>query len=307
MAVRARPGGLHVEVFLHHPPPREGEAALELAGRAAITPTTTPDVLPVVATEGVETAALPGPLTGLGRDYPDEIVEGYGLSGESVPVEVIARAKALPGVGSEGSMADLQSSLAEFSPPPGVFISTRLWVGENTPPEVLAAVRAAGVPLSEPEELSTAVAWLRGDAFMLGWRVFLLIGAGSLLLAVFGVVAASAAQVRWRAYEVASLRTVGVARSVLVRAAVLEHAVVLGFAVALGVAASFVSSVLVVPALDLGRAETYDPPPLPVAQVMPLLVIGGVALALTMLVVVALSRRVVRRGTPASLRWADPA
>jgi hypothetical protein len=92
-----------------------------------------------------------------------------------------------------------------------------------------------------------------------------------------------------------------------VRAAVLEHGVVLGFAVALGVAASYASSVLVVPALDLGRADTYDPPPLPVAEVVPLLVIGGVALAVMLLVVVVLSRRVVRRGTPASLRRADPA
>jgi predicted lysophospholipase L1 biosynthesis ABC-type transport system permease subunit len=142
---------------------------------------------------------------------------------------------------------------------------------------------------------------------MLGWRVFLLIGAGSLLLAVFGVVASSALQARWRGYEVASLRTVGVSRRTLVRAAVLEHAVVLGFAVALGVVASYVSSLLVVPALDLGRAGTYDPPPHPVTEVLPLLAIGGVALAVTLLVVVALSRRVVRRGTPASLRLADPA
>jgi predicted lysophospholipase L1 biosynthesis ABC-type transport system permease subunit len=260
-----------------------------------------------VATETTDVAALPGPATGLGRSYPDDVVEGFGLSGESVPVRVVARAVALPGVGSEGSMADLQSSLPEFRPPPGALVGTRLWAAANTPPEVLAAVRRAGVPLSEPERLTTAVAELRGDAFMLGWRVFLLIGAGSLLLAVFGVVASSALQARWRGYEVASLRTVGVSRRTLVRAAVLEHAAVLGFAVALGVVASYVSSLLVVPALDLGRAGTYDPPPHPVTEVLPLLAIGGVALAVTLLVVVALSRRVVRRGTPASLRLADPA
>ena len=93
------------------PPP------MALAGFARITPSETPDVLPVVATTRPEAAALPAPVTALGTEYPDAVVEGHGLSGESVPVRVVARAEALPGLGGGGTLGDLESSLAEFTPP----------------------------------------------------------------------------------------------------------------------------------------------------------------------------------------------
>jgi hypothetical protein len=75
----------------------------------------------------------------------------------------------------------------------------------------------------------------------------------------------------------------------------------------LGLASSFVSTQLVVPVLDLGHAAESDPRPLPATDLVPLGVIGGGVLLVTVLVAVLVSRRVVRRSIPASLRGTDPA
>lgn len=306
VSLHAGAGGLRVDVFLRRPPAREGGEEVELAGFARLTPSTTPDVLPVVVTDGVRPAAMAGPSTGLGAGYPGDVVQGVALSGEPAPMRVVARAAALPGVGAEGSLADLESALAEFTPPRGAIGGTRLWAAGDTPRALLDAVRAAGVPLSEPQSLSTAVGDLREDAFMLGWRVFLLIGLGSVVLAVFGLLAASSLQSRWRDYEAASLRTVGVPATVLRRAATREHLVVLGLAAVLGAAVSFASGLLVVPALNLGEGAEHDPPPVVHLDWLPTLAISGAVLLLVTLVVTAAGRRALRRAVPQDLRWADP-
>jgi ABC-type antimicrobial peptide transport system permease subunit len=161
------------------------------------------------------------------------------------------------------------------------------------------------VRLSDPQRLEAVLAGLRGDAFSLGWRIFLVVGGLTLLLAVFGVLASAVAQTRWRAYEVAALRVVGLSRSTLVRASVLEHGVMLGCAVLLGLAAAYTSLRLVLPQVELGGTDPLAPEPTYVVHGWILLAGGAGVFLLALLIALGVSRRVVRLGRPSTLRSAE--
>jgi ABC-type antimicrobial peptide transport system permease subunit len=170
---------------------------------------------------------------------------------------------------------------------------------------MLDAVRRAGIPLSPAVNLARQSHALHTDAFSVGMRLFLIVGAATLLLAVFGVFASAVLQTRWRAYEVAALRVVGVRRRTLVRASVLEYVVMLGMAALLGVVSAWVSLRLVLPCISLGPAAAYDPTPVYAAHWPILLGVGlGVLLVATGIALVV-SRRIARLGRPATLRWAE--
>ena len=126
---------------------------------------------------------------------------------------------------------------------------------------MLDAVRDAGIELTPVASLDERLDSLRDDAFSLGLRLFLIVGLATLLLAVYGVFASAVLQSRWRSYEVASLRVVGVSQRSLVRASVLEYVAMLGVAVVLGLASAVVAIMLVLPSISLGPTDEFIPPP----------------------------------------------
>jgi hypothetical protein len=297
--------GLRLDLYLGQLPPGVDEEPTMVAGIARITPASTPDVTPVVATDGTQAAPARQAGSGVAIDYDGSVVRGVGLNGGDQPVRVVARVHALPGLGDEGSLADLETSLVEFEPPYGASVLPQLWVADGTPAAMLEQVEAAGVPLTPLGDLDETLTGLRTDAFSLGLRLFLVVGLATLLLAVFGVFASAVLQARWRAYEVASLRVVGVSQRTLLRASVLEYVVMLGLAVLLGVAAAYVALLLVLPSLSLGTAADHEPAPLYATHG---LVLGGVGLALFVvatLIALLVSRRITRMGRPSTLRWAE--
>jgi hypothetical protein len=211
----------------------------------------------------------------------------------------------LPLVGTEGSLSDLETALVEFEPPAGALVTTQLLVADGTPSAVVDRVRAASIGLSDPRSIDGTLRELRGDAFSLGLRLFLVVGVATLLIAILGVFASAVLQSRWRSYEVAALRVVGVGQRTLVRASVLEYVVLLGVAVLLGVLSAYLSLQLVLPSISLGTAAATDPAPV---YATPWLVVTGVAallFVLATLIAVLVSRRITRLGRPSTLRWAE--
>ncbi len=305
VVISARPEGLHLRLYLGQLPPGTDDAPTMVAGVAAITPATTPDVAPVVLTDHVETTTARIPGSGIQLTYDSAVVEGVGLNGQAVPMRVVGRVHALPGLGDEGAMADLETSLVEFAPPAGAAVLPQVWVGAGTPPAVLQELSDQGITLRPLGDLEESLHQLRTDAFTLGLRLFLVVGLATLLLAVFGVFASAVLQSRWRAYEVASLRVVGVSQGTLLRASVLEYVVMLGVAVLLGLTAALLAVRLVLPSLSLGTAGEYEPAP---AYAAHLGIIGGVGLVLFVVattIALVVSRRTTRLGRPARLRWAE--
>jgi hypothetical protein len=274
--------------------------ALTLTGEPAVirlTTTDVPDAPPMVATSATDL----DPVEGEGAD----VMDGASVLGARTPMELAGRAEALPLVGSNGAVSDLGSALREYGDQSSDVTITELLVAADTPASVLAEVRKLGVPLTERRTESEELDVLRSDAFSLGWRVFLLVGVLTLVLAFLGVLALAVVQLRWRSYEVAALRVVGVRRRDLRRAIVTEYVALLGMAVIGGGLAAVASLLLVLPSLDIGTIGEFDPA---VNFSLRWLVMGGV-LAVVMVVVLAIalwiSRRTVKQGTPATLRQAD--
>jgi putative ABC transport system permease protein len=246
-----------------------------------------------------------GKTAGTAIDYDRDVVVGTGVSGEQMPARVVPRVHALPLLGDEGQMADLGSSLVEFEPPTGAVVIVELWVAKGTPPAMLAKVRAAGVDLYPLGTVAGTLHDLRNDAFSLGLRLLLIVGLATLLLAILGVFASAILQSRWRSYEVASLRVVGVSQRSLLRGSVLEYAVMLGFPVLLGLGSAYLSLRLVLPSVSLGTADPHEPVPLYPTHWSILGVTGLVLFALAVLIALVVSRRITRLGRPSTLRWAE--
>jgi hypothetical protein len=276
------------------------EAGLQVAiskGDGTIVRFTTTDIPaapPVVATDGTT-------FDKAGNDA----VNGASLVGTRTPMKVTGRAVALPVVGNDGGLSDLGAALREYGDQSTNVPLTELLVAKGTPASVLTEVGNHGVDLSTVRTEADELQLLRTDAFSLGWRVFLIVGVLTLLLAFLGVLTLAVVQLRWRAYEVAALRVVGVRRRDLRRAVVTEYVALLGIAVGGGALSAIASLLLVLPSLDIGAVGTYDPA---VDYGLRWLVVGGVvAVVLVVVLVIAwwISRRTIKLGTPATLRQAD--
>ena len=126
-------GELGVDVYLGQLPQGDGPAPVMVAGIAAITPATTPDVVPAVVVEGTPTPGARQSGGGTALDYDEDVVAGVALNGQAVPTHVVARVRSLPRVGSVGMMADLETSLVEFEPPAGAVLLPELWATDDTP------------------------------------------------------------------------------------------------------------------------------------------------------------------------------
>ncbi|NUR08941.1 MAG: FtsX-like permease family protein [Nocardioidaceae bacterium] len=303
--VRAGADGLQMRVYLGALPPGKGPQNGAVSGFARVTPSSTPDVAPVLVADGTRTQTARRSGSGIAIEYPASDVVGKGLNGQDTPMRVVDTVRSLPVVGTEGELADLETSLVEFEPPVGALGETRLWVAEGTPDSVLAQVRSKGIGLTNGQTRAATLHALRTDAFSLGLRLFLFVGIATLLLAVFGVLASAVLQSRWRSYEVASLRVVGVSQRALVRGSVLEYVVLLGVAVLLGVLSAYLALRLVLPSISLGTAAEHEPVPVYTTHWLIVLGVGAGLFVLAVGIAVLVSRRITRRGRPSTLRWAE--
>ncbi|HET7386079.1 MAG TPA: ABC transporter permease [Nocardioidaceae bacterium] len=299
------PQGLGVHVYLQELPGAAAHDLSMLAGYARITPGGTPEVQPVLATDGTKPGRLPPAGSNLAEQFGPDVVVGTALNGQDMPVRVVARVKALPLVGSVGELGDLETNLVEYDPPAGSVTSVQLWAAPGTPGALLDKVRAQGISLSPRGQVATTLAQLRGDAFSLGLRLLLIVGLATLVLAVFGVFASAVLQSRWRSYEVAALRVVGVSQRSLVRGSVLEYVVMLGLAVVLGLVSAYVSLRLVLPSISLGLAPDFSPKPIYAVHWPIVAGVGVVLFLVATLIALLVSRRITRLGRPSTLRWAE--
>jgi len=277
-----------------------GGLELSLNGDPAVVRLTTTDLPaapPVVATETtvLDAVETEGP----------EAVDGASVLGARTPMELAGRAKALPLVGSNGGLSDLTAALREYGDQATGVPVSELLVAADTPASVLQAVRELGVPLDDVRTEGEELDLLRSDAFSLGWRVFLLVGVLTLVLAFLGVLALAVVQLRWRSYEVAALRVVGVRRRDLRRAIVAEYVALLGMAVVGGALAAIASLLLVLPSLDIGAIGDFDPAVDFSLRWLVVAVVVAVVMFFVLAIALWISRRTVKQGTPSTLRQAD--
>ncbi|WP_134767538.1 FtsX-like permease family protein [Nocardioides sp. 1609] len=254
-------------------------------------------------------AAIGSPMRAvLGRDADATVVDGSGdgagtsitVASGTIPVEVTARAESLPLTGPGGIMLDLATFLAHEEPATAL-VEPLVLVRDDAPASVTDALGAAG--MTRTGGAADTRRALDETAYAQALRLYVVVGAAVLLMALGGLLVSTLVQLPDRRRDAAALRVVGVSRRTVVLAAWWESVVVLGAATLAGLAAGLLAQVVLLRSITLGLVDdSATPRVLADADGNRLVLLaGGVAVTLALVAVLA-SVAVVRRARAATLR-----
>lgn len=197
-------------------------------------------------------------------------------------------------------LADLTTMTRES--PKSIHRETRILATDDVPDSVVDELAAAGVHTSNPTLLSDVRADYDNEAYALALRLYLLTAAGTLVLAVIGVIVSLAVQVRSRRKDAAALRVTGVRERSVWLAGMLELCTVIAIAAAVGTVAGAGAAQIVVHSSRLGTVEVGTPRVLSDLDVPVLLLLCGGVFVVLAVVSAAIAQTVVRSGRPSTLR-----
>ncbi|ROT33790.1 FtsX-like permease family protein [Micromonospora sp. HM5-17] len=245
----------------------------------AIVPAAAPGPVPVVATADA--------LAALGMTVGGETT--LTLAGAAVPVRVVGRTAAVPGVPTSAALlVDLPSLGTRLFHEHGLLRAPQEWWVATGPDDAAATARqAATFDGLRVLDRSAVAAQARSDPYGVGARVALFGAAlGAILLATVGIGVDIRATARRRITELAVLRTLGAGFRTLTRALLVEQGflaglgVLVGLVVGIGVAAAMAPLTILTP-------SAQRPVPAPLLEIA-WLPVGGTALLL-LLVALGLS------------------
>jgi putative ABC transport system permease protein len=168
-------------------------------------------------------------------------------------VQSIGTAESLPFRGPSGMLIDY-TMFTRTASQTNSLATNYIWARADTPRSVLDQLAAHGLGHADTE--AAAKHLLDQDAFALALRLYVVVTALVILLALAGLGANLAVQLPARRRDAASLRVVGVSRRAVMVGVVEEFLVVLGAAALAGVAAGAVAQYVVVRTVTLGFADT---------------------------------------------------
>ncbi len=215
-------------------------------------------------------------------------------------VQSIGTAESLPFRGPSGMMIDytmFARSASQFNS----FVTNFIWARADTPQSVLDQLAAHGLGHADSEVAAKHL--LDQDAFALALRLYIVVTALVILLALAGLGANLAVQLPARRRDAASLRVVGVSRRSVMLGVVEEFLVVLGAAALAGVAAGAVAQYVVVRTVTLGFTDsTRTPRVLPSFDLTKAATLSAAVLVILLVVASAFAYLTVRGARTSSLR-----
>jgi hypothetical protein len=235
--------------------PGPGGLTIEISGRP------TDDAAVDVADRPAEVPALLGPDVDVRRTgIPARTAPAIGLDGSSLLLHPLPVARVLPRVFRDGLIVDLDTvDRADVSAPLGA--DFQVWLSPSAGPDVVAALRAAGLVVQRVEVRSDRLAELDRDGVSLALRLFLVATLAAVVLAIAAVASSVYVGARRREFELAAVRTLGASRRVLVGAARTEQLALLGLGVVLGLVTSLIAARWALPAIPpLGTGTSGVPP-----------------------------------------------
>lgn len=182
--------------------------------------------------------------------------EGDGALGQ-LPLRPVLTSRSLPFLGPRGVMIDY----AQLATDQGLFeseIDPMVLARAELPDELRDALRDRGftVLTTRAHERQT----LEQGAYALALRLYAVVAAACLLMALAGLLVSSAVQLPARRRDAAALRVVGVRRRAIIAAAAAESAVVLGGAAVAGTLAGLVAQWVVLRTVRLGYVTSLSTP-----------------------------------------------
>jgi putative ABC transport system permease protein len=252
---------------------------------------------PLVA--GAVAAPMPV-LLGVSSELLDDDADTLDTGFTVLTLRVAGRAESLPLVGPAGLMLDLPTYLLQADPPP-ILVTSVVVAAEDTPPELLDRLTAAG--LTELPGSADTRRVLDGTAYAQALRLYLVVAVALLLMALGGLLVSTAVQLPARRRDAASLRVVGVSRRSLVVASLGESVAVLGAAAVAGLGAGAAALAVLLPSLELGVVDdARTPRVLPDADLTRLVEVAAGVVVVLLLVALLTSVATVRRARASSLR-----
>jgi putative ABC transport system permease protein len=215
-------------------------------------------------------------------------------------VASVGTAESLPFRGPSGMLIDY-TMFASSASQTNSLATNYIWARADTPRSVLDQLAAHGLGHADTE--SAAKHLLDQDAFALALRLYVVVTALVILLALAGLAANLAVQLPARRHDAASLRVVGVSRRSVMVGVVAEFLVVLGAAALAGIAAGAVAQYVVVRTVTLGFADTaLTPRAVPSFDLARAATVSAGVLVVLLVVSVAFASLTVRGARTASLR-----
>jgi putative ABC transport system permease protein len=237
-----------------------------------------------------------------GGATPHTPVPTQGLDGGTLTVQPVVTASALPRVGTNAVMVDLDLLSRFQTDPTSPYASDEVWLGSAAPPDALARLQAAGLRIDSVQTSSSAVRQFNrsgpalADDFLLVATIVALIAAAASILGALG------ATTRQRATELTALEVGGIHRRVLTRSLAIESLVLVATAL-FGVAAGVLAAVMAIPSLP----ELGAPSVVPLQYTLPgglLAVVTAAAVVAVLLATATVTLILIRRMSPLLLRTA---
>jgi hypothetical protein len=222
--------------------------------------------------------------------------EGYGL----IPVDRVGEIEGMPFTGPSGLLVDYSSFITD-RPVYDNLMTVRVLARAGTPASVTEALSEAGLSVSTTLAQERHV--LDQSAYALALRLYGVVAALVLVMALAGLFVSAAVQLPARRRDAAALRVVGVPRGAVMVAVVRELAVVLGSAAVAGILAGSLAQWVVLRTITLGYADDPTTPAL-VAAISPVRLVVLALLAAAVFGAVALisASMTVRGARGATLR-----
>ncbi|MDR7253208.1 hypothetical protein J2X46_002193 [Nocardioides sp. BE266] len=222
--------------------------------------------------------------------------EGYGL----IPVDRVGQIEGMPFTGPSGLLVDYSSFITD-RPVYNNLMTVHVLARAGTPSSITEALSEAG--LSVGTTLAQERHVLDQSAYALALRLYGVVAALVLVMALAGLFVSAAVQLPARRRDAAALRVVGVPRGAVMVAVVRELAVVLGSAALAGILAGSLAQWVVLRTITLGYADDTTTPAL-VAAISPLRLVVLALLAAAVFGAVALvsASMTVRGARGATLR-----
>ncbi|HEV2798286.1 MAG TPA: FtsX-like permease family protein [Nocardioides sp.] len=241
-----------------------------------------------------ERPALAGP--GVQQRAIAKLDEGFGL----VPVQPVGEIEGMPFTGPSGLLVDYSSFITDH-PVYDNLVTVHVLEREGAPASIAETLSQAGLTVGTTLAQERRV--LDQSAYALALRLYGVVAALVLLMALAGLFVSAAVQLPARRRDAAALRVVGVPRASVMVAVVRELAVVLGSAAIAGILAGSLAQWVVLRTITLGYADDATTPAL-VAAISPvrLVVLALLAAAVFGAVALVSASMTVRGARGATLR-----
>ena len=264
--------------------------AVGFATSPMVSPADHPTLLPAAVTSEIES------LNGTAG------VRISGLDGNTLSVGSTVTATALPRVGADAAMVDLELLTRSQIDPTSPDTADEVWLGPAAPNNVIARLQSAGLHVDRIETASAVLSQLDQSAPALADDFLLVATIVALVAAAASTLGALGANTRQRATELTALQLTGVPRAVLARSLALESGVLAATAL-FGAGAGVLAAIMAIPSLP----QLGTPAFIPLQYGLP----GGLVAAVSAAVVVvillataAVATVLVRRMSPILLRMA---